>query len=152
MPHDDSIYLHHILDAIVQIEEYVGGHTKESFVVSAITQDAVIRQLEIIGEAGKRVSSYLRARHAEVLTTFVGGSTIRALTCSTLLGPRCSENTQDAVSVVTASARAYGSSRISGCFSATTSSFSAASLGVRRPCSQSWMVRALTLSSFANMD
>ena len=87
-----------------------------------------------------------------VLTTFVGGSTIRAVTCSTLLGPCCSENTQDAVSVATASARAYGSSRISGCFSATTSSFSAASLGVRRPCSQSWMVRALTLSSFANMD
>ena len=23
MPHDDAVYLHHILDAIVQIEEYV---------------------------------------------------------------------------------------------------------------------------------
>ena len=66
MPHDDAVYLHHILDAIVQIEEYVAGLTKDTFVGSAITRDAVIRQLEIIGEAGKRVSSNLRAKHAEV--------------------------------------------------------------------------------------
>ena len=73
MPHDDSVYLHHILDAIVQIEEYVGGHTNESFVASAITQDAVIRQLEIIGEAGKRVSSELSARHSEVPWQTIAG-------------------------------------------------------------------------------
>ena len=62
MPHDDAVYLHYILDAIVQIEEYVAGLTKDTFVGSAITRDAVIRQLEIIGEAGKRVSSNLRAK------------------------------------------------------------------------------------------
>ena len=55
MPHDDAVYLHHILDAIVQIEEYVAGLDKETFVGTAITRDAVIRQLEIIGEAAKRV-------------------------------------------------------------------------------------------------
>ena len=45
----------------------------------------------------------------------------------------------------------YVSSNTSGCFSATTSSFSAASLGLRRPCSQSCTVRGLTFSSLANI-
>ena len=73
MPHDDAVYLHHILDAIVQIEEYVVGLTKDTFVGSAITRDAVIRQLEIIGEAGKRVSPDLRAKHAEVPWPTIAG-------------------------------------------------------------------------------
>jgi uncharacterized protein with HEPN domain len=73
MPHDDAVYLHHIIDAIVQIEEYVRGLTEETFVGSAITRDAVIRQLEIIGEAGKRVSSHLRANHAEVPWPTIAG-------------------------------------------------------------------------------
>ena len=66
MPHDDAVYLHHILDAILQVEEYVVGLDKETFIGTAITRDAVIRQLEIIGEAAKRVSSSLRGKHAEV--------------------------------------------------------------------------------------
>ena len=60
MPHDDAVYLHHILDAIVQIEEYVAGLTKDTFV-------------GIIGEAGKRVSSNLRAKHAEVPWPTIAG-------------------------------------------------------------------------------
>ena len=73
MPHDDSVYLHHILDAIVQIEEYVRALTKEAFIGSAITRDAVIRQLEIVGEAGKRVSSNLRTKHPEVPWATISG-------------------------------------------------------------------------------
>ena len=73
MPHDDAVYLHHILDAIIQIEEYVTGLNHDSFIASAITRDAVIRQLEIIGEAGKRVSAELRAKHSEVPWPTIAG-------------------------------------------------------------------------------
>ena len=73
MPHDDAVYLHHILDAILQIEQYVAGLNQETFVGSAITRDAVIRQLEIIGEAAKRVSSNLRTKHTEVPWSTVAG-------------------------------------------------------------------------------
>jgi uncharacterized protein with HEPN domain len=73
MPHDDAVYLQHIRDAIVQIEEYVAGLNQDTFIASAITRDAVIRQLEIVGEATKRVSAGLRAKHAEVPWPTIAG-------------------------------------------------------------------------------
>ena len=44
------------------------------------------------------------------------------------------------------------SSRVSGCLSATASSFKAASLGLRVPCSHACTVFVLTFSRRANMD
>jgi hypothetical protein len=58
MPHDDAVYLHHILDAIVQIEDYVRGMTQETFVASAITRDAVIRQLDMLEPMNRRLFTY----------------------------------------------------------------------------------------------
>jgi uncharacterized protein with HEPN domain len=55
----DRAYLLHIRDAIGRIEEYSnGGH--EEFAASPLRQDAIIRQLEIVGEASKRLSTDLR--------------------------------------------------------------------------------------------
>jgi uncharacterized protein with HEPN domain len=54
----DRLYLTHILDAIEKIETYISvGH--DVFVSTSHWQDAVIRQLEIIGEATKRLSKQL---------------------------------------------------------------------------------------------
>jgi uncharacterized protein with HEPN domain len=62
---EDAAYLQHILDAIAKIERYTTvGH--ERFLVESHWSDAVIRQLEIIGEATKRLSADLRDRHPEV--------------------------------------------------------------------------------------
>jgi uncharacterized protein with HEPN domain len=61
----DQVYLRHILDAIEKIESYVAvGHSV--FMTTSHWQDAVIRQLEIIGEATKRLSQELRSRHPEI--------------------------------------------------------------------------------------
>jgi uncharacterized protein with HEPN domain len=61
----DVIYLRHILDAIQKIESYVSvGH--ETFITTSHWQDAVIRQLEIIGEAAKRLSPELRSRYPQI--------------------------------------------------------------------------------------
>jgi uncharacterized protein with HEPN domain len=51
----DVIYLRHILDAIQKIESYVSVG-QETFITTSHWQDAVIRQLEIIREATKRLS------------------------------------------------------------------------------------------------
>nr|WP_288069538.1 DUF86 domain-containing protein [Methanolobus sp.] len=56
MVKDDSVFLNHILDAINQIEEYTEYLTFEEFLEKRLVQDAVIRQLEIIGEATKNLS------------------------------------------------------------------------------------------------
>lgn len=51
----DALYLRHVLDAIGKIERYAAVGYDE-FMASSHWQDAVIRQLEIIGEAVKRIS------------------------------------------------------------------------------------------------
>ena len=51
MQRDESVYLRHILDSIAQIELYLQGIDEAAFQQRNMVQDAVIRQLEIIGEA-----------------------------------------------------------------------------------------------------
>ena len=66
MNRDDTVYLRHILDAIVRIEEYVRDIDEDAFQQRYMVQDAVIRQVGIIGEAVKRLSGELRDRYAQV--------------------------------------------------------------------------------------
>ena len=66
MKKDDSIYLKHILDAISRIEEYIQAIKYEDFMDNHLIQDGVIRQIEIIGEATKRLSKEIRKRHPEI--------------------------------------------------------------------------------------
>ncbi len=49
-------YLSHILEAISRTESYTAGMDETAFLASQITQDAVIRNIEIIGEAGRNIS------------------------------------------------------------------------------------------------
>lgn len=56
MPRDDSVYLHHILDAISTVESYLEGVDRQAFLDRRLVQDGVIRQIEIIGEAVRRLS------------------------------------------------------------------------------------------------
>lgn len=48
-------YLKHILKAINRIQKYCDDMSEISFLASEITQDAVIRNFEIIGEASKNI-------------------------------------------------------------------------------------------------
>ncbi|VVB69177.1 Uncharacterised protein [uncultured archaeon] len=66
MKKDDSVYLHHILAAIERIETYSEGVSFQGLLQTEILQDGVVRQLEIIGEASRNLSSDLIRRHPEV--------------------------------------------------------------------------------------
>ena len=58
-------YLRHIVDAIVAIQEYtVEG--KEAFLSDRKTQDAVIRNLEIVGEATRNIPSEFQSAHPDL--------------------------------------------------------------------------------------
>ena len=61
----DRVYLRHVLDAIEKIDSYASVG-REVFMSTSHWQDAIIRQLEIIGEATKRLSKGFRSRHTEV--------------------------------------------------------------------------------------
>lgn len=61
----DLVYLYHIRDAIDKIESYASVG-KEVFLETYHWQDAVIRNLEVIGEATKRLSAELKAENSEI--------------------------------------------------------------------------------------
>lgn len=63
---DDKIYIDHILNSIDRIESYLEGKDHLSFSNDYLVQDAVVRQLEIIGEATKRISGELRITNPQV--------------------------------------------------------------------------------------
>ena len=52
---DERVYLGHIRDAITDIEEYTSAG-RDAFMAERMRQDAVIRKLEIIGEAVKQLA------------------------------------------------------------------------------------------------
>lgn len=53
MKKDPLIYLDHILSCVQKIKSYTLNLTETDFLQNALIQDAVIRNLEIIGEATK---------------------------------------------------------------------------------------------------
>ncbi len=59
------LYLDNILECIERIEEYT-QKGEASFVASKMMQDAVIRNLEIIGEATKRLAGDFRRTYTSV--------------------------------------------------------------------------------------
>ena len=55
MPRDSRVYLEDILGAIGKIKRYTTGLSKEAFAGDDKTLDAVVRNLEVIGEAVKQL-------------------------------------------------------------------------------------------------
>jgi len=51
-------YLEHMLQACDRVIQYTAGMTKEVFLANALVQDAVLRNIEILGEATKNVLEY----------------------------------------------------------------------------------------------
>jgi uncharacterized protein with HEPN domain len=66
MKKEDSVYLRHILDAVSRIEEYTKEIEYKNFMENHLVQDGVIRQIEIIGEATKRLSDKTRDNYPDV--------------------------------------------------------------------------------------
>ncbi len=66
MPRDWRLSLDDILDAIGKIRQYVEGIDASQFIVDEKTQDAVIRNLGIIGEAARNLPEEVTARAPEV--------------------------------------------------------------------------------------
>lgn len=61
-------YLEDILESIFRIEEYIEkiNQNKKAFESNIEKQDSVLRRLELIGEATKRLEKKFRNKHAEI--------------------------------------------------------------------------------------
>lgn len=63
---EDKIYLQHVLDSIKNIENFIEDMEEKKFIKNILVQSAVIRQLEIIGEAVKKLSTDLKIRYKNI--------------------------------------------------------------------------------------
>jgi uncharacterized protein with HEPN domain len=63
---EDIVYLRHILDAISRIEEYTKGVGYPDFMSNNLVQAGVIREIEIIGEASKRLTQEFKEKHPDI--------------------------------------------------------------------------------------
>jgi len=61
-----ALFLEDIREAIAKIERYTGGLDQAGFEADDKTVDAVVRNLEIIGEAARRLPEEFTQRHAQV--------------------------------------------------------------------------------------
>ena len=59
-------FLYDVKEAIVRVKEYIGVMSYEEFLKDIKTQDAVVRNLEIIGEAAKNLSNDLKKRYRSI--------------------------------------------------------------------------------------
>ncbi len=62
----NKLYLQDILTAIERIADYVTGVSREQFIDDQKTVDAVVRNLEIIGEAARNISEDFTLVHTGV--------------------------------------------------------------------------------------
>jgi uncharacterized protein with HEPN domain len=65
-PRDDGVFIAHMRGAIARVRSYLDGVDHATFVSSSLLQDAVIRQIQIVGEAAARLSPAYRQSHPSV--------------------------------------------------------------------------------------
>ena len=63
---EPKIYLNDILESIERIEGYILGLSAMNFVDNFSIQDAVMRRLEIIGEAVKRLPDEIKNKYSSI--------------------------------------------------------------------------------------
>lgn len=66
MKKDDRIYLDHILESFAKVNQYLEGVSYAAYLTDAEKQDAIIRKIEVAGEAAKRLSPELREKYPSV--------------------------------------------------------------------------------------
>jgi len=70
---DPDLLLQDMLGAIHKIEKYTAGIDRESFLQDEKTIDAVVRNLEVLGEAARQLPEDFAARYPEVSWRQIAG-------------------------------------------------------------------------------
>ena len=66
MKKEISVFISHILNSIIKIESFVNGVSKEDFYNNEEKQSAVVRQIEIIGEAVKNLPKEFKEQYNNI--------------------------------------------------------------------------------------
>ena len=71
---NDLTFIEHILESIDKIAKFSKGITKEEFFKDELKQYAIVRGIEIIGEAVKNLSNEFREEHKEIECAKIAGT------------------------------------------------------------------------------
>jgi uncharacterized protein with HEPN domain len=63
---DWTLFLQDMLDIIGKIGQYTSGMSYQEFLQDSRTQDAVVRNLEVLGEAARRIPPDIQERYPEI--------------------------------------------------------------------------------------
>lgn len=74
MKRDYKVYLDDIAESIEKIEEYTQGKSWSDFSNDTEMQDAVLRRLEIIGEAVKHIPDEIKGKYPEIEWKKIAGA------------------------------------------------------------------------------
>ncbi|MCH8329315.1 MAG: DUF86 domain-containing protein [Nanoarchaeota archaeon] len=74
MKKDSSIFIEHILENIEDIESFTKNVNKKSFLENKEKQNAVIRSLEIIGEAVKNIPQSIKVKYPKTPWKEIAGT------------------------------------------------------------------------------
>ncbi|MEX1026014.1 MAG: DUF86 domain-containing protein [Planctomycetota bacterium] len=66
MPRDIRLYLEDMLESAARLATYTDASDYDAFASDSRTVDAVVRNLEVFGEAAKRVPDDVRQRASEI--------------------------------------------------------------------------------------
>jgi len=66
MKKEPELFIEHMLASIELIEKYAFNKTEDDFLDSEFFQDAIIRRIEIIGEAAKNVPLDIKQSYPEI--------------------------------------------------------------------------------------
>src|ERR1700741_3844559 len=68
-----KLFINDILEAIEKIEIYTQVMSYDQFIKDEKTKDAVIRNLEVIGEAAKNIPSTIKEKHPDINWKAISG-------------------------------------------------------------------------------
>jgi len=71
---DDLVFINHILESINAIENFSKNTPKEELISNRLKQSAIVREIEIIGEAVKNISKSLKNKHREIEWQDIAGT------------------------------------------------------------------------------
>jgi uncharacterized protein with HEPN domain len=66
MNKNDLVYIDHTLDCIRKIQKFSKAFTLKEFAGNELVQDAIIRNIEIIGEASKKISTDTKKTSSDI--------------------------------------------------------------------------------------
>ena len=70
----DQPYLHHILDAIEDVENSLKNISMTEFKENKDKKDATVRRIEVIGEAVKNISKEFKQKHPQIEWKKIAGA------------------------------------------------------------------------------